>query len=105
MRYTATAGKPASIEKTLAKRTYALFLLCSVAAVALLTWFTLVHFERILLPQVLAKSDVIASSVRTTIEEATGLGIPYDSLVGVAPVEAGNAKFRTVSSQDLKLLL
>ena len=83
MRYTATAGKPASIEKTLAKRTYALFLLCSVAAVALLTWFTLVHFERILLPQVLAKSDVIASSVRTTIEEATGLGIPYDSLVGV----------------------
>ena len=83
MRYTATAGKPASIEKTLAKRTYALFLLCSVAAVALLTWFTLVHFELILLPQVLAKSDVIASSVRTTIEEATGLGIPYDSLVGV----------------------
>ena len=83
MRLTATAGKPASIEKTLAKRTYALFLLCSVAAVALLTWFTLVHFERILLPQVLAKSDVIASSVRTTIEEATGLGIPYDSLVGV----------------------
>ncbi len=83
MRFTATTGKPASIERTLAKRTYALFLLCSVAAVALLTWFTLVHFERILLPQVLAKSDVIASSVRTTIEEATGLGIPYDSLVGV----------------------
>lgn len=77
------SGKPATIEKTLAQRTYALFLICSVAAVALLTWFTLVHFERILLPQVLAKSNVIASSVRTTIQEATALGIPYDSLVGV----------------------
>lgn len=76
-------GKHSTVEKTLAQRTYMLFLLCSVAAVALLTWFTLTHFERILLPQVLAKSNVIASSVRATIEEATGLGIPYDSLVGV----------------------
>ena len=83
MRFATAPGKPASVEKALAQRTYALFLLCSVAAVALLTWFTLVHFERILLPQVLAKSDVIASSVRSTIEEATRLGIPYDSLVGV----------------------
>lgn len=72
-----------SLEKTLAQRTYAMFLLCSVVAVALLTWLTLAHFERILLPQVLAKSNVIASSVRTTIQEATALGIPYDSLVGV----------------------
>ena len=83
MRFTPTPGKPPSLEKALAQRTYALFLLCSVAAVALLTWFTLVHFERILLPQVLAKSNVIASSVRSTIEEATKLGIPYDALVGV----------------------
>ena len=72
-----------SVESLLAKKSYAVFLLCSVCAVALLTWLTLSHFEKILLPQVLSKTNVIASSVRVTVEDAIKLGIPYESLVGV----------------------
>lgn len=72
-----------SVESLLARKSYILFLVCSVCAVALLTWLTLSHFEKILLPQVLSKSNVIASSVRSTVEDAVKLGIPYDSLVGM----------------------
>ena len=46
-----------SVERLLARKSYALFLVCSVCAVALLTWLTLGHFEKILLPQLLAKSN------------------------------------------------
>ena len=67
-----------SVERLLARKSYALFLVCSVCAVALLTWLTLGHFEKILLPQLLAKSNVIASSVRTTVDDAIKLGIPYE---------------------------
>ncbi len=72
-----------SVERLLAQKSYAVFLVCSICAVALLTWLTLSHFEKILLPQVLAKSSVIATSVRTTVEDAVKLGIPYESLVGM----------------------
>ena len=72
-----------SIERLLAKKSYLTLLLFSLCSALILTWFTLGNFEKILLPQVLAKSNVIASSVRTTVEDAIKLGIPYDSLVGM----------------------
>jgi predicted MFS family arabinose efflux permease len=78
-----TSTKP-SIERLLAKKSYLTLLLFSLCSALILTWITLGNFEKILLPQVLAKSNVIASSVRTTVEDAIKLGIPYDSLVGMS---------------------
>ena len=72
-----------SIERLLAKKSYLTLLLTSLCSALLLTWLTLGNFEKILLPQVLAKSNAIANSVRTTVEDAVKLGIPYESLVGM----------------------
>ena len=72
-----------SIERLLARKSYLTLLLFSLCSALILTWLTLGNFEKILLPQVLAKSNVIASSVRTTVADAIKLGIPYDSLVGM----------------------
>ena len=72
-----------SIERLLARKSYLTLLLFSLCSALILTWLTLGNFEKILLPQVLAKSNVIGSSVRTTVEDAIKLGIPYDSLVGM----------------------
>jgi hypothetical protein len=72
-----------SIERLLAKKSYLTLLLVSLCSALILTWITLGNFEKILLPQVLAKSNAIASSVRTTVEDAVKLGIPFKSLVGM----------------------
>lgn len=72
-----------SIERLLAKKSYLTLLLFSLCSALILTWLTLGNFEKILLPQVIAKSNVIGSSVRSTVEDAVKLGIPYEALVGM----------------------
>jgi predicted MFS family arabinose efflux permease/HAMP domain-containing protein len=72
-----------SIERLLAKKIYLSLLLLSLTTALILTWLTLAKFEQILSPQVLSKSSVIGSSVRTTVEDAVKFGIPFDSLVGM----------------------
>lgn len=83
MRKSSPTSAVPSIERLLAKKSYLTLLLFSLFSALLLTWLTLGNFEKILLPQVLAKSRVIATSVRATVEDAVKLGIPYDSLVGM----------------------
>ena len=82
MSLTTAAVKP-TIEQSLAKRTYILLLVVSLSAAFLLTWMAAQRFEKILLPQVLAKSNVIGLSVQNTVEDALKLGIPFESLVGI----------------------
>lgn len=81
-----------SIERLLAKKSYLSLLLFSLCTALILTWLTLGNFEKILLPQVLSKSSVIGSSVRTTVEDADKLGIPFDSLVGMSDYLADTLK-------------
>lgn len=76
------AIKP-SIERLLAKKIFLSLLLLSLTTALILTWMTLAKFEQILSPQVLSKSSVIGSSVRSTVEDAVKLGIPFDSLSGM----------------------
>ena len=72
-----------SIEKLLISRSYAFLLILSLVSTFLLTWIAVKQFEKALLPEVLAKSNVVAVSVKNTVENALRLGIPYDALVGM----------------------
>ena len=55
----------------------------SLSAAFLLTWMAAQRFENILLPQVMAKSNVIGLSVQNTVDGALKLGIPFESLVRI----------------------
>jgi predicted MFS family arabinose efflux permease len=72
-----------SIEKKLAGRTYLALLLIGLCSSIVLTFLMLGNFEKILLPQFVLKSNVIANSVRSTVADALKLDIPFESLVGM----------------------
>ena len=72
-----------SFERKLATRTSLLLLFVGLCSSLLLTFLMLSNFEKIILPQVLLKSNVIANAVRTTVADALKLGIPYNALVGM----------------------
>jgi len=72
-----------SFERKLARRTSLVLLLVGLCSSLLLTFLMLSNFEKILLPQVLLKGNVIANAVRTTVADSIKLGIPYDALVGM----------------------
>jgi predicted MFS family arabinose efflux permease len=72
-----------SIEKKLAARTYLALLIVGLCSSIILTFLMLGNFEKILLPQFVLKSNVIANSVRSTVADALKLGIPFESLVGM----------------------
>jgi len=72
-----------SFERKLATRTSLVLLLVGLCSSLVLTFLMLSNFEKIILPQVLLKGNVIANSVRTTVADAIKLGIPYDALVGM----------------------
>ena len=72
-----------SIERKIAVRTYLALLLVGLCSSLVLTFLMLGNFEKILLPQFVLKSNVIANSVRSTVADALKLGIPFESLVGM----------------------
>lgn len=94
-----------SAERTLARRTCAALLIVGLGAALALTVLTLKNFERILSPQVILKSSVIASSVRATIQSAIELGIPFESLVGMddflADTLLDNAEIEFIQVKDM----
>ena len=94
-----------SAERTLARRTCAALLIVGLGAALALTVLTLKNFERILSPQVILKSSVIASSVRATIQSAIELGIPFESLVGMddflADTLFDNAEIEFIQVKDM----
>ena len=72
-----------SFERKLATRTSLVLLLVGLCSSLLLTFLMLSNFEKIILPQVLLKGNVIANAIRTTVADAIKLGIPYHALVGM----------------------
>jgi predicted MFS family arabinose efflux permease len=101
-----TKRPASSVERTLALRTCAALLIIGLGAALALTVLTLKNFEQILLPQVTQKSSVIASSVRTTVQSAIELGIPFESLVGMedflTDTLLDNAEIEFIQVKDLK---
>ena len=101
-----TKSPASSVERTLARRTCAALLIVGLGVALTLTVLTLKNFERILLPQVALKSSVIASSVRSTVQSAIEIGIPFEALVGMqdflADTLLDNAEIEFIQVKDLK---
>lgn len=101
-----TKRPASSVERTLARRTCVALLIVGLGAALVLTVLTLKNFERILLPQVGLKSSVIASSVRSTVQSAIEIGIPFEALVGMqdflADTLLDNAEIEFIQVKDLK---